>query len=124
MNKQIDPKSFRQIVAEVLVTEQVLISNPHTKHPEMVEKIRRRIAGYLMAQRYVMLYYNIDREQLDAAAKITPGKKGPNVTPLEDGKSVSVGAMVESHDVSNKMDELEAIGATDIFVVDMHNARA
>jgi ATP phosphoribosyltransferase len=102
----------------------VLISNPHSKHADMIEKLRKRIEGYLMAQRYVMLYYNIDRERLAEATKITPGQLGPNVTPLEDGKTVSISAMALASGISNNMDELEAIGATDIFVVDIHNCRA
>lgn len=113
-----------EVVAEVIDTEAVLISNPHSKHAAMVEKIRKRIHGYLFAQRYMMMYYNINRDGLEKASKSTPGRLAPNVTPLDDGKTVSVGAMVLSADVSKVMDELEAIGATDIFVVDIHNCRA
>ena len=43
----------------------MLISNPHTAYPELVEKVRRRLAGYQTAQKYVMCTYNVHRDNLN-----------------------------------------------------------
>ena len=73
----------------------MLISNPHTAHPELVETVRRRLAGYLTAQRFVMCTYNVHRDNLMAATQITPGKRSPSVMNLETDGWCAVSALVE-----------------------------
>lgn len=51
-------------VATVLKTQCVLISNPHSEQTELIELVRRRIAGYMTASRYVMITYNVHRAAL------------------------------------------------------------
>jgi hypothetical protein len=46
-------------------TQAVLISNPKTAYPELVETVRRRLAGYQTAQRFVMCTYNVHRDNLN-----------------------------------------------------------
>ena len=58
-------------------TQAVLISNPKTAYPELVETVRRRLAGYQTAQRFVMCTYNVHRDNLNEvratpAATIAP----------------------------------------------------
>merc|ERR1712050_399534 len=48
-------------VAVVMKSETVLIANPNTKHAELIEVIRKRIAGYLIAQSWLMVTYNVAR---------------------------------------------------------------
>ena len=54
---------------------------------------------------------------------MTPGMKAPTVSPLENPDWVSVGAMVPSKDVADIMDKLQALGATDMFIVPIENCR-
>ena len=74
-----------EVVAEILETEAILISNPHSEHKDLVELIKRRVEGYITAQKYVMISYNVTDDIMDKALTITPGKKSPNVTELADG---------------------------------------
>ena len=52
-------------VAVLMNTQAVLISNPKTAYPELVETVRRRLAGYQTAQRFVMCTYNVHRDNLN-----------------------------------------------------------
>jgi len=111
------------IVHTILETQTVVIANPHSTHQSMIELLQKRIAGYLLAKQNAMIYYNVAREKLEEATKITPGKKRPTITPLANDDWVSVGAMVHMKEVNNLMDSLQELGATDIFVVDLMNCR-
>lgn len=112
-----------KIVSKLMDTEAVLISNPTSPCAELVEKLRKRVEGYVLAQRNAMMYYNVQKEKLDDAVKITPGKKKPTLTPLADHAWYSVGVMVVKAEINNLMDQLCDLGATDIVVVDLMNCR-
>lgn len=110
-------------VAVVLKTQAVLIGNPHTKHPELCEVVRRRLAGWLTAQSWVLMTYNVHRTNLKNVEKITPGKRSPSVQPLEDKNWVAVAALVPRSDAANVMDRLEAAGAEDILMTGLLSSR-
>ena len=112
-----------EVVCEVMSTQAVLISNPQAKHPKLVSLLNKRIQGCLAAQKYTMMNYNIPRAKISDAFAITPGKRSPTVSPLEDPEWVSVGALVEKKKVSEIMDQLEDLGATDILVFAVQNCR-
>jgi len=111
-------------VAVVLRTQAVLIANPNSHHKALIETIRKRIEGYLFAKQYSMMYYNVRRDSLAEAERITPGRRAPTVSPLDDKDWVSVGAMVPSKDVADVMDRLQQMGAHDIMVLAIENCRA
>jgi ATP phosphoribosyltransferase len=71
----------------------------------------------------VLCTYNIKRDALEAASAITPGKRAPTVTSLEEEHWVAVQSMVETSRAADKMDELEKIGAEDILLVKLENTR-
>ena len=110
-------------MADVLETEAILISNPQSEHKDLVDLVKRRIEGYIVATKYVMITYNIHVDLLDKAIKITPGKKSPTVTTLEDDKYKSVSCLVLKKESSKKMDELHDIGASDILTFALSNTR-
>lgn len=110
------------MVAEILPTECILIGNPHAEHADLVEMIKGRIEGYITATKYNMIIYNCSNEILPQALTITPGKRSPTITTLDDGGK-SVSSLVPKKDVNSKMDALKAIGATDILVLDLSNTR-
>jgi ATP phosphoribosyltransferase len=110
-------------VAVLMNTQAVLISNPHTVYPELVETVRRRLAGYLTAQRFVMCTYNVHRSNLNEASRVTPGKRAPSVMNLDLTDWVSVSALVEKSKVASVMDKLESIGATDILTTGLLSSR-
>jgi ATP phosphoribosyltransferase len=113
-----------EMISTILETEAVLIANPNTKHPALVKKIHQRILGYLTATKYKMVTYNIIQDKLEEAKKVTPGRKSPTVNTLTGGEYLSISAMIEKRNVSEIMDQLHDIGATDIIVFDIENCRA
>ncbi|KAI6778089.1 ATP phosphoribosyltransferase-like protein [Emericellopsis cladophorae] len=63
------------------------------------------------------------RSSLSDAAKITPGKRAPTVTSLDEDGWVAVSSMVEKKKIALVMDDLAKVGASDILVLDLHNTR-
>ncbi|KZT35420.1 HisG-domain-containing protein [Sistotremastrum suecicum HHB10207 ss-3] len=113
-------------IATVLTTEAVLIKSSTPKHPDLlplIDLIVGRIKGTLAAAQYVLCEYNIRREVLAEAEKITPGRRAPTVTQLEENGWVAVSAMVEKKKIAQVMDELVKVGAEDIFCIKLENCR-
>lgn len=125
----------------VVESTAVLVKSKNTKN-ELVDLIASRIRGVISAssascyyyalanlfrcpaaQKYVLCHYNIPREKLATACKITPGKRAPTVTALEEPGWVAVSSMVEKKTIATVMDELTAVGATDILVLNIANSR-
>jgi ATP phosphoribosyltransferase-like protein len=71
----------------------------------------------------VLCQYNIPRTELSTACNITPGKRAPTVTALEEEGWVAVSSMVEKKKIATVMDELIKVGATDILVLNIANSR-
>jgi ATP phosphoribosyltransferase len=63
----------------------------------------------------------IRRESIPQATAITPGRRAPTISPLEEEGWVAISSMVERKNIANAMDQLVKIGAEDILVfnVDM-----
>ncbi|KAF9886059.1 ATP phosphoribosyltransferase (ATP-PRTase) (ATP-PRT) [Aspergillus nanangensis] len=106
----------------VVESSSVLVKSRKTKHP-LVDLISSRIRGVITAQRFVLCQYNIPRTELSTACKITPGKRAPTVTALEEVNWVAVSSMVEKKKIATVMDELTRVGATDILVLNIANSR-
>ena len=111
------------ILASIMTTEAVLITNPHSKHPELCQKLCARIQGYIDSTKFQLMQYNCPRANLAEAVKITPGKKSPSILPLERDDWVAVSVMVAKREVANIIDRLAACGATDILVFSLSNCR-
>ncbi|KXL42043.1 hypothetical protein M433DRAFT_150160 [Acidomyces richmondensis BFW] len=112
-----------EAIATVVESTAVLVRSKQPSNPKLVSIIAARIRGVITAQKYVLCTYNVERALLPEAAKITPGKRAPTVTNLEDPQWVAVSSMVERGRIANVMDELIAMGATDILVTKLENTR-
>jgi len=113
-------------IATVLETEAVLVRSTTPKHPHLtplIDLITRRIAGVIAAEKFVCLQYNISRDRLAEATRITPGRRAPTISPLEEENWVAVSVMVEKKKTAKVMDELVDIGAEDILVFNLDNCR-
>ena len=113
-------------IATVLETEAVLVRSTTPKHPHLtplIDLITRRIAGVIAAEKFVSLQYNISRDRLAEATRITPGRRAPTISPLEEENWVAVSVMVEKKKAAKVMDELVDIGAEDILVFNLDNCR-
>jgi ATP phosphoribosyltransferase len=107
----------------VLETSAILIKSKAPSNPELVDLIASRIRGVITAQKFVLCQYNVPRDRLAAATAITPGKRAPTITSLDEEGWCAVSAMVEKKKIANTMDDLQKVGAEDILVLDIHNTR-
>lgn len=127
-----------EVVADILKTESVVIVGKVCRHPEMVATLQKRIAGYMTAQSYMMITYNVNKVNLSDVLAITPGKRSPTISPLsnmhggspreaENGEQsdewLSVSSLVKKKEANTIMDQLEEAGATDILLMVIHNSR-
>ena len=113
-------------IATVLETEAVLIRSTTPKHPNLdpvIDRITKRIAGVIAADMYVIVQYNISRARLAEGKRVTPGRRAPTVSPLEEENWVGVSAMVEKKKAATVMDQLLEVGAEDILVFNLDNCR-
>ena len=110
-------------ISTVIESTAILIKSKRPSDPKLVNLIASRIRGVITAQKYVLCTYNIDRATLEAASKITPGKRAPTINSLEEEGWVAVSSMVERKNVALVMDELESIGAKDILITKLENSR-
>ena len=103
--------------------ETVLIQNKERRESELADRVVRRLEGVVIARSYSLLEYNIPRERLSEAEKITPGFNSPTVNSLEDRNWCAVRAMVRRSDIISVMEQLEAVGATAILETQITNCR-
>lgn len=107
----------------LMTSEAVLIKSTRPPRGEtqrlLIELVTSRINGFVAANRYVLCQYNIRRERLQDAIKLTPGRRSATVSPLEDADWLAVSAMVLKKDSADVMDKLQKIDACDIFLISL-----
>ncbi|KAL2823748.1 HisG-domain-containing protein [Aspergillus cavernicola] len=106
----------------VVTSTAILVKNRNSQNP-LVDLILSRVRGVITAQKFVLCQYNIPRASLTTACNITPGKRAPTITALEEDGWVAVSSMVEKKKIATVMDELTKFGATDILVLNIANSR-
>ncbi|KAL8851741.1 MAG: hypothetical protein Q9221_003351 [Calogaya cf. arnoldii] len=124
----------------VLETKAVVIRSKHPSDQDLINKVARRIKGYIgqilhphlvlyadalstAAEHYRLCIYNVRRSHLKEAEKITPGKRAPTVAALDDPDWVAVTAMVEKEKMATVMDDLVVCGAEDILCQELTTTR-
>lgn len=115
-------------IATLLNSEAVLIASTEPKHidpvnVQLIERIRSRIAGVVAAGKYCLCNYNIPSVKVAEAVKITPGRRAATVSPLDDEAWRAISTMVLKAEVADKMDQLQAIGASDILIIGLVRTR-
>lgn len=110
-------------IATLVSSTACLLASTAPCNLPLVKLIASRIKGVITAQRYVFCQYNIPRTLLPEVTKITPGKRAPTVTSLEDKEWLAISSMVVKKEIAGVMDELERVGATDILVLGIENSR-
>ncbi|OJJ81194.1 ATP phosphoribosyltransferase [Aspergillus glaucus CBS 516.65] len=106
----------------VVASTAILVKSKNTTNP-VVDLLTSRVRGVITAQKYVLCQYNIPRGELATASNITPGKRAPTITALEEEGWVAVSSMVEKKNIATVMDELSKVGASDILVLNIANSR-
>lgn len=112
-----------RILDEIGQYETVLIQNRHTACRALADRVVRRLEGVVIARNYSLLEYNIPRQQLAEAERITPGFHSPTVNSLEDPNWCAIRVMVKRGDVISVMEQLEQLGASAILETAISNCR-
>lgn len=107
----------------VLDTSARLIASETSSNPALSDVLFKRIEGVVASHRFVLCNYNIPRNKMKDALKITPGRRAATVSPLDDNNWVAVSSMVEKKKIAAAMDELTSVGAEDILVIGLENCR-
>src|SRR4051812_46381377 len=103
--------------------ETVLIQNKAGRHAELADRVVRRLEGVVIARSYSLLEYNIPRDKLAEAERITPGYNSPTVNALEDPTWCAIRVMVKRSEVIEVMEKLDALGASAILETEINNCR-
>lgn len=112
-----------KMVAEIGEYETVLVQNKSTAQNELANQVVRRLEGVVIARSYSLLEYNVPREKLSEAEKITPGFNSPTVSALENDDWCAVRVMVKRKEVIPAMEALEKMGAKAILETEIANCR-
>lgn len=111
-------------VEKVLFSEAVLVANKSLDKEKLdaIEKLKFRFRSILDSRglKYVLL--NIEKTNVDAAVALLPGMKSPTLLPLAgtDGW-YSLHAVISRDQLWDKIEQLKAIGAEDILILDVEN---
>jgi ATP phosphoribosyltransferase len=112
-----------RILDEIGRYETVLIQNKSRREAELADRVVRRLEGVVIARSYSLLEYNVPRNKLAEAEKITPGFNSPTVNSLEDPAWCAIRVMVRRNEVIRAMEQLEALGASAILETQITNCR-
>jgi ATP phosphoribosyltransferase len=107
----------------ILESEAILIERPGQKRSDSVETLLRRLQGVVIARQYVLVDYDVKKEDLEAACALTPGIESPTISPLQKSDWNAVRAMVKRKEINQIMDSLWKVGARGILVTDIHACR-
>jgi ATP phosphoribosyltransferase len=113
-----------EVIGEPLLqSEAIVIQRSGSEINPAVETLLRRLNGVMVARAYVLVDYDIRRELLNQACKVTPGIESPTISDLADPAWAAVRAMVAKSEVHGVMDTLYDLGARGIIVTDIHACR-
>jgi ATP phosphoribosyltransferase len=112
-----------KVLAEIGKYESILIQNKACRERELADRVDRRLEGVVIARSWSLLEYNLPRDKLAEAEKITPGFNSPTVNALEDPAWCAVRVMVRRGEVIEVMEKLEALGAHAILETQINNCR-
>ncbi|AGO11695.1 AaceriADL081Cp [[Ashbya] aceris (nom. inval.)] len=111
-------------IGTVLSTSAHLIGSPSPKSsPALLDTLRARIEGVLAAQQYIYCTYNAHVDALPALLRITPGRRAPTISKLEDENWCAVSSMIMRREKGRILDDLKSKGAEDIMVFEISNCR-
>ncbi|HEX5103485.1 MAG TPA: ATP phosphoribosyltransferase [Pirellulaceae bacterium] len=112
-----------RMLAEIGRYETVLIQNKARRESELADRVVRRLEGVVIARSWSLLEYNLPRNKLAEAEKITPGYSSPTINALEDPDWCAVKVMVRRGEVIEVMEKLEKLGAHAILETQINNCR-
>ena len=122
-DEEADARILYRVLADIGRYESVLIQNKARREADLADRVVRRLEGVIIARSWSLLEYNLPREKLAEAEKVTPGFDSPTVNALEDPAWCAVRVMVRRSEVIGVMERLEALGAHAILETQINNCR-
>ncbi|HOJ49184.1 MAG TPA: ATP phosphoribosyltransferase [Spirochaetota bacterium] len=109
------------IIENIMNTEAIFISkkNLDNNENEWKEKLKERFNSVITAEKYLIIDYNIHKNNLEKAEKITPGFNSPTILPLVDKEWFAIRAVIKSEEKYKIIEELKKIGAQAIIISKM-----
>jgi ATP phosphoribosyltransferase len=106
-------------IEEVLSSSVRLFARPDVVDDEKVQQLVTAFESVLAAEdrRYLML--NVAEDRLDDVRDVLPGMGGPTVMDVAGSDDVAVHAVVEERAVFGVINDLKAMGASDILVTEI-----
>jgi ATP phosphoribosyltransferase len=106
-------------IEEVLASSVRLFAHPDVVEDEKVQQLVTAFESVLAAEdrRYLML--NVPEDRLDDVRDVLPGMGGPTVMDVAGSDDVAVHAVVEERAVFGVINDLKAMGASDILVTEI-----
>lgn len=106
----------------ICLSEAVLIQR-HGASAQGVEALKTRLGSVLVAQNFLMMDYNVAKEDLDATIELAPGVDGPTVSTLAREGWLAVRALVPRKGAHLLMDRLYEAGARGILLTELNACR-
>ncbi|MDP2480814.1 MAG: ATP phosphoribosyltransferase [Candidatus Palauibacterales bacterium] len=108
-------------LGDVFESEAVLVANPATlldrERAALVERLRVRLRGLLVARHMKYVTLNAPRCALPRIQEILPGMKSPTVVPLAEEGMVALHAAVEEEVFWEVMERIKEAGGSEILVL-------
>ena len=110
-------------VEQVFHSEAVLVATPglSSSKLEEVEKLKFRFTSITGSRGYKYVLMNLPRQQVDAAVKLIPGMRSPTILPLADPDWCSLHTVLGEDVLWEKIEQLNALGAEGILVLNLEN---
>lgn len=110
-------------VEEVFYSEAALITHPGLSADKLadIEKLKFRFSSIVNSRGYKYVLMNVPTKFVDQAVKILPGMRSPTVLPLAAEGWCSLHAVISEDELWEKVEQLKAIGAEGILVLDLEN---
>lgn len=113
-------------VERVFESEAVFIANPRLGEVAPakladIETLRFRFRTIIESRGVKYVLMNLPRTRLEAACSIIPGMRSPTVLPLADEAWCSLHVVLREAELWEKVEQLKALGAEGILVLDLEN---
>lgn len=115
-----------EIIGEPMLFSQALLIGGmqlNKTYLSAAQLLMGRIQGVLRAEEYMVIEYDIPRQELPRACELTPGIESPTIAPLSNSDWVAVKAMIKRKDSNMLMDKLYALGAKGIILMEISSCR-
>ncbi|WP_349827960.1 ATP phosphoribosyltransferase [Brevibacterium litoralis] len=105
----------------IMYSEGVLIAQGSV--PDKARVLKSRLESVIVARDYVLIDYDIRKDDLEKAIALTPGFESPTVSDMQDPAWLAVRSLVSRKESHRVMDRLHEAGARAILVTALASCR-